>query len=671
MKKILAFILTLAMIVALMPCGVTKVNATGEKPAIINEKETSGRATDYAEPLCTSGNSITSVSTVVIDLDNGVSAATIKATIEKKAYTTITISGESTATINNVKILPGYKDGNTTTYTSLSEQFDAKYPSYDTNNKNNKSAQLLELVGIVKYDGYGEAEAHIQIRIAALTVKSADRVVIDVPNGVSLQQFADYIKTPKTTVRFNNGSTLIKIVQPKTDKNTYDSFYAYFKAMYPGPTDTYDPTNEKAQEYILNGSIDLSDYGASATYPVTILIKVAAKAGKTVKTIEPVTIKFSNGVTLDAFKKELNAKHVANIKLQDGTTVTLQVSPGRKSNTAFYTTFYEQFNAKYGNKGYDPNNKNSQSYTIEGIVDVSAYGGSKEAAVTINITVDKARTIKSIESVHIEMENGVSLDTFKAKLNETHKVKVTFSDNTSETLVVKPGYDKNGKQYATFYDQFAAEYNQTGYNPALTTEQQFSMFGSLDLSKYGNSSNTLISITIKVKAKNEFTVTFDGNGGIYTGERIMKVKAGTAYGFKYDPANFAKEDYLFEGWYTEPVGGDRIWAGMICNKDITLYAHWRLVFCGKSWDLEAKSWKKGCLTVNWDIILTKVNGYEIAISTDKKNWDISVGPFSRVKYYTGLKSRKTYYIKVRGWRYDSTGKKIYGAWSTVISAKTK
>ncbi|MBR5789725.1 MAG: InlB B-repeat-containing protein [Lachnospiraceae bacterium] len=666
MKKILAFILTLAMIVALMPCGVTKVNATGVKPAIINEQETSGRTTDYAEPLCTSGNSITEVKPVVLEIANGTSTAIIKQTINNNARTTIKLSNGETKTVN---ITPGYKDNTKTAkFSTWNEQFDAKCSTYDPSKK---IGQTFTIYGIVTYEGYGEAEAPITINVAAVTVKSVDRVVIDVPNGVSLQQFAEYIKTPKVTVRLSNNTTITKNVLPIFQGKDYGTFYALYKAIYPGPTGTYDPTIVTAQQYELTGAIDLTEYGSVSNYQVTVVINVAAKAGKTVKTIEPVTIKFSNGVTLDAFKKELNAKHVTNIKLQDGTTVTLQVSPGRKSNTAFYSTFYEQYNAKYGNKGYDPNNKNSQSYTIEGIVDVSAYGGSKEAAVTINITVDKARTIKSIESVHIEMENGVSLDTFKAKLNETHKVKVTFSDNTSETLVVKPGYDKNGKQYATFYDQFAAEYNQTGYNPALTTEQQFSMYGSLDLSKYGNSSNTLISITIKVKARNEFTVTFDGNGGIYTGERIMKVKAGTAYGFKYDPANFAKEDYLFEGWYTKPVGGDRIWAGMICNNDITLYAHWRLVFCGKSWDLEAKSWKKGCLTVNWDIILTKVNGYEVAISTDKKNWDISVGPFSRVKYYTGLKSRKTYYIKVRGWRYDSTGKKIYGAWSTVISAKTK
>lgn len=667
MKKILALVLMLAMIVTLMPCGVSKVNATTVGHSVIEEKTVADASSNYVEPLCSSGNSITEVKAVVLEIANGTSSAMIKQTIKNNASTTIKLSTGETKTVT---ITPGYKDRTAKgeTFSTWDEQFNANCSSYD---QNKKTAQTFTIYGIVKYEGYGEAEAPIEIRVAAVTVKSVDKVVIDVPNGVSLQQFAEYIKTPKVTVRLSNNTTITKNVLPIFQGKDYGTFYALYKAIYPGPTGTYDPTIVTAQQYELTGSIDLSEYGSVTNYQVTVVINIAAKAGKTVKSIEPVAIKFSNGVTLDAFKKELNAKHVTNIKLQDGTTVTLQVSPGRKSNTAFYTTFYEQFNAKYGNKGYDPNNKNSQSFTIEGIVDVSAYGSSKEAAVTINITVDKARTIKSIDSVKIEMENGVSLDTFKAKLNETHKVKVTFSDNTSESLVVKPGYDKSGKQYSTFYDQFAAEYASTGYNPALTTEQQFSMFGSLDLSKYGNSSNTLISILIKVNARNEFTVTFDGNGGIYTGERVMKVKAGSAYGFKYDPANFAKEDYLFEGWYTEPVGGERIWAGMICNKDITLYAHWRLVFCGMTHDLNAKSWKKGCLTINWDVILTKVNGYEVAISTDKKNWNTSVGPFSRIKYYTGLKSRKTYYIKVRGFRYDSTGKKIYGAWSKVISAKTK
>ncbi len=44
---------------------------------------------------------------------------------------------------------------------------------------------------------------------------------------------------------------------------------------------------------------------------------------------------------------------------------------------------------------------------------------------------------------------------------------------------------------------------------------------------------------------------------------------------------------------------------------------------------------------------------------------------SRVKYLTGLKSRKRYYVKIRGYRFDSTGKKIYGGWSEIVSGKAK
>ena len=123
--------------------------------------------------------------------------------------------------------------------------------------------------------------------------------------------------------------------------------------------------------------------------------------------------------------------------------------------------------------------------------------------------------------------------------------------------------------------------------------------------------------------------------------------------------------------YTEPEGGKRVFSKTICTGDTTLYAHWRRVFCGITWDVYADSLAKGRLTVEWSTILTQVNGYEIAISSDRKNWTVSAAPMSRKRTLYGLKSGKTYYVRIRGWRYDSTGKRIYGAWSKTVSERIR
>lgn len=80
------------------------------------------------------------------------------------------------------------------------------------------------------------------------------------------------------------------------------------------------------------------------------------------------------------------------------------------------------------------------------------------------------------------------------------------------------------------------------------------------------------------------TVTFDYNGG--TGSPASKqVQAGKAYGvlpeYPVHPTVSVSENeimsYLFTGWYTESIGGTRVYPSNIVNRtdDHTLYAHWK------------------------------------------------------------------------------------------------
>lgn len=71
--------------------------------------------------------------------------------------------------------------------------------------------------------------------------------------------------------------------------------------------------------------------------------------------------------------------------------------------------------------------------------------------------------------------------------------------------------------------------------------------------------------------------------------------------------------------------------------------------------------------------LIKVDGYEVQISTKKKfNSDVQkyTTTSSKTKSITGLKSKKTYYVRTRAYK-TINGTKYYGSWSSAKKVKTK
>lgn len=96
------------------------------------------------------------------------------------------------------------------------------------------------------------------------------------------------------------------------------------------------------------------------------------------------------------------------------------------------------------------------------------------------------------------------------------------------------------------------------------------------------------SFDVKVSEKpipegTRFVLTYDANGG---GMDVVdkEVFYGMAYGILDVPEC---EGYIFEGWYTDPVEGERITRNMICTlkEDTTVYAHW-IPTSGIGWNLE-------------------------------------------------------------------------------------
>ncbi|MBQ9579853.1 MAG: InlB B-repeat-containing protein, partial [Lachnospiraceae bacterium] len=173
-----------------------------------------------------------------------------------------------------------------------------------------------------------------------------------------------------------------------------------------------------------------------------------------------------------------------------------------------------------------------------------------------------------------------------------------------------------------------------------------------------------------------YRVNFDPNGGIYNGDNL-EIEEGKPFGFSYSDGTIMRKGYLFAGWYTAPVGGERVKSDTIFNgTTTTLYAHWVKVFTGKVWSFEAVSYASGRLTVEIQRPATSVSGYEVSFSTDGKTWytrDNKISwanaPVSTI-YLSELLSGK-YKVRVRAFRYDSAGEKVYGAWSGIKNVNIK
>ena len=130
-----------------------------------------------------------------------------------------------------------------------------------------------------------------------------------------------------------------------------------------------------------------------------------------------------------------------------------------------------------------------------------------------------------------------------------------------------------------------------------------------------------------------------------------------------------RKGYIFKGWYTEKTGGKKVKDGMAATSDMTLYAHWSKVTVKKAVIKSVKSQKKKTVTVKYKKI-SGAEGYQIQYSTSRKftkqkTKSVMVkGNKSFTKNLTKLK-KKTYYIRVRAYKKDSTKAKIYGKWSNV------
>lgn len=159
-----------------------------------------------------------------------------------------------------------------------------------------------------------------------------------------------------------------------------------------------------------------------------------------------------------------------------------------------------------------------------------------------------------------------------------------------------------------------------------------------------------------------YKVTFDSSGGSAVKAQI--VQRGEKASAPKPPA---KSKYIFAGWYLDSKKYD---FDAVVKKNITLTAKWSKVTVARAAISKTSNSKKGVLNVSYKK-LTKVSGYDVQIArasnfrTGLKRYYTTSLSQNFSKMYQG----KTYYVRVRGYRYDSKKVKIFGSFSPVKTVK--
>ena len=149
------------------------------------------------------------------------------------------------------------------------------------------------------------------------------------------------------------------------------------------------------------------------------------------------------------------------------------------------------------------------------------------------------------------------------------------------------------------------------------------------------------------------------NPSIYTSDQSLALKKP------------GRKGYQFSGWYRDRKYKKKITRISKGTKgNLTLYAKWSKVKTGKVEKLELTAKKKGKLKVSFKKV-TKASGYQIVYATNKKFKKSRKLDVKQTSKTIGKLKKDSYYVKVRAYKMDSKGKRVYGKYSLVKRVKIK
>ncbi|WP_394922391.1 leucine-rich repeat protein [uncultured Robinsoniella sp.] len=175
---------------------------------------------------------------------------------------------------------------------------------------------------------------------------------------------------------------------------------------------------------------------------------------------------------------------------------------------------------------------------------------------------------------------------------------------------------------------------------------------------------------VTIPSKMDYVLKFNGNGG-----KSSKDSKTIKYGSLYGTLPSAKRaGYEFKGWYTKKKGGSKITSDKKIKsaKNRTVYAQWTKVKVKKVSGISLTSTTKTQMVVSIKGV-KGAKGHQILYATNssftKNKKTLNTGLLN--KTVKKLKSGTRYYVKVRAYKMDSAGKRIYGSYSSAAKIKVK
>ncbi|MBQ4068565.1 MAG: fibronectin type III domain-containing protein [Lachnospiraceae bacterium] len=288
------------------------------------------------------------------------------------------------------------------------------------------------------------------------------------------------------------------------------------------------------------------------------------------------------------------------------------------------------------------NNKNAGTATVT-VTGKGKFGGTKTSTFKINPA--------KITSLKLNVKNQYTGKTIKGtvvvkagntKLTEGKDYTVSYKNNIKigtarVTVTGKGNYTGTLKENFTIQPKKVTGLKQSGNATNSITLKWNKVAGAKGYIIYLENTKTGKQKSVGESTANSFTV--------------KNLKAGTNY-------KYAVRAYGL-------VGKVRVHGAVSATKTMmTKTAATKVTVTGNSKKKAVITWNK----------VTGAEGYEVYMSTKKNSGytKISTASKNTVKYTkSGLTSNKTYYFKVRSYKTNESGKKVYSEFSSVKSVKVK
>lgn len=229
-------------------------------------------------------------------------------------------------------------------------------------------------------------------------------------------------------------------------------------------------------------------------------------------------------------------------------------------------------------------------------------------------------------------------------------VQVTISSNTSNTEIY---YTTNGQTASSSYTK------SHRYKKPFTISKKTTIKAIAVKDTYWNSDQTSKTVDGRV-----YTVNFKSNGGSSVSKQYVQYNKVIK-----KPSNPKRSKYTFSGWYTD----SKLTKAWDFNTKIksgkTLYAKWKKISLKQAVisKVQNVSGKKIKVTVKK---VSGADGYQIQYSTKSNMKSAKTVTSSKTTTtISKLSKGKKYYVRVKAYKKDSTGKKVAGKWSKVKNLK--